>query len=74
MGNGNRWKLSGACLASEEPDLWFPTYDTPAEEIGRAKGVCQNCPVMAECKANRPSNPFGIWGGVLYRLDPGDND
>ena len=74
MGNGNRWKLSGACLASEEPDLWFPTYDTPAEEIGRAKEVCQNCPVMAECKANRPKTPFGIWGGVLYRLDPGDND
>ena len=72
MGNGNRWKLSGACLASEEPDLWFPTYDTPAEEVGRAKEVCQNCPVMAECKANRPKNPFGIWGGVLYRLCEGD--
>ena len=72
MGNSNRWKLRGACFGSEEPDLWFPTYDTPAEEIGRAKEVCQGCPVMEKCKANRPKNAYGIWGGVLYRLCEGD--
>ena len=74
MAGSNRWKLKGACFGSVEPDLWFPTYDTPATEVGRAKVICQGCPVMEKCKHERPKNAFGVWGGVLYRLDPGDND
>ena len=72
MAEGNRWKLRAACFGTPTPNLWFPTFDTTQAEIAQAQDVCHTCPVRELCKHSRPKNAYGIWGGVLYRLDEGD--
>lgn len=72
MAPANAWKLTGLCASHPERyTLWFPTFETPAAEIQRAKDICDQCPVRAQCKA-AGKRQYGVWGGVLYRLDPGD--
>lgn len=47
-----------------DPDLWFA--ETPGE-LERAKTLCADCPVKAECLAgalNR-GEPWGVWGGEI---------
>lgn len=61
------WKLKALCQDAEDPDLWFPTYDTPVTEIHRAKEICQRCPVKDVCYQHKEK--YGIWGGVLIKLD-----
>lgn len=50
---------------SGEADLWFA--ESP-RELERAKGLCQACPVMAECLAGALSReePWGVWGGEIF--------
>lgn len=74
MAPAHNWKLRGLC--SKHPErytLWHPTFETPPEEIQRAKEICDTCPVQVRCKP-KGKREYGIWGGVLYRLDPGDFD
>lgn len=59
-----RWQ--GACLETD-PELHFPASETRhfAEQITRAKAVCDSCPVIAACRAHGLANEeFGIWGGL----------
>ena len=48
-----------------DADLWFA--DTPAE-LERAKGLCGECPVRAECLAGALARrePWGVWGGEIF--------
>jgi WhiB family redox-sensing transcriptional regulator len=46
-------------------DLWFA--DTPAD-LERAKELCLDCPVIAECLAGALARrePWGVWGGQIF--------
>jgi WhiB family transcriptional regulator, redox-sensing transcriptional regulator len=61
------WRLSAACR-QVDPELFFPVGTTgPAiDQVGRAKGICQACPVREACLgwALRNQIAFGIWGGT----------
>ena len=61
------WRLDAACR-QVDPELFFPIGTTgPAiEQVGRAKGICQACPVREACLrwALRNRIAFGIWGGT----------
>jgi WhiB family transcriptional regulator, redox-sensing transcriptional regulator len=50
---------------SGNPDLWFA--DTPAD-LERAKVLCRDCPVRAECLAGALARhePWGVWGGEIF--------
>jgi WhiB family transcriptional regulator, redox-sensing transcriptional regulator len=53
------------CRSSDNPDLWFA--DTPAD-LERAKTLCVDCPVRAECLAGALARqePWGVWGGEIF--------
>jgi WhiB family transcriptional regulator, redox-sensing transcriptional regulator len=53
------------CRSSDNPDLWFA--DTPAD-LERAKLLCLDCPVRAECLAGAMTRqePWGVWGGEIF--------
>lgn len=54
------------CREAEDADLWFA--DAPAE-LERAKDLCAQCPVKAECLAGalRRGEPWGVWGGEIFQ-------
>ncbi|MGH8905726.1 MAG: WhiB family transcriptional regulator [Egibacteraceae bacterium] len=59
------WRDNAACLTSD-PELFFPVGSTgPAvEQTERAKAVCAECPVTANCLAwaLETGQAHGIWG------------
>ncbi|KKW65772.1 WhiB family transcriptional regulator [Mycolicibacterium elephantis] len=48
-----------------DPDLWFA--DDPVD-LERAKGLCVQCPIRAECLAAalERQEPWGVWGGEIF--------
>ena len=58
---------SGWCAlpCRRDPDLWFA--ETPAE-LDRAKALCGDCPIKAECLAGARARgePWGVWGGEIF--------
>ena len=50
---------------SDDADLWFA--EAPAE-LERAKALCGDCPIQAECLAGalRRAEPWGVWGGEIF--------
>lgn len=50
---------------SGDADLWFA--EAP-QELERAKGLCVQCPIRAECLAGALSReePWGVWGGEIF--------
>ncbi len=60
------WYGSAACV--DKAALFFPAADEPAGaralREGRARRVCQSCPVMNHCRAwARANREYGYWGG-----------
>lgn len=57
------WREQAACRGHDS-DLWFPPKG--GEGGGKAKKVCDRCPVQAECLdyALDTNQIFGIWGGL----------
>ena len=53
------------CRSGDNPDLWFA--DAPAD-LERAKLLCLDCPVRAECLAGALARqePWGVWGGEIF--------
>jgi hypothetical protein len=73
MAKQDSWKLDGTCSTHPERyTLWHPTFETPPDEIQRAKELCESCPVRVQCKLKGKGEKFGIWGATLMGLDPGD--
>ncbi len=50
---------------SGDADLWFA--EAP-QELERAKALCAECPIKAECLAGALSRgePWGVWGGEIF--------
>ena len=48
-----------------DPDLWFA--EDPSE-LERAKELCAQCPIRAECLAAalERGEPWGVWGGQIF--------
>jgi WhiB family redox-sensing transcriptional regulator len=59
------WQKRGECLGND-PDLWFPER---GDDTSRAKAICRECPVRAECLeyALETKQMFGVWGGYSER-------
>lgn len=59
------WKAQAAC-AGVSFHLFFPTPETPAHTVDKAKAVCFGCPVVDECLqyAFETNQVSGIWGGT----------
>lgn len=65
------WEAHAACLG-EDPELWFPTGYTTADnrrQVSEAKTICGRCPVRELCLAaalrreNADASRDGIYGG-----------
>lgn len=61
------WRHESLCRDTD-PDLFFPVGTTGQAliQIARAKEVCGECPVSAECLsfALETNQDSGIWGGT----------
>lgn len=63
------WQLQASCRGSD-----WRTFFSPDGERGRprsaretrAKQMCHQCPVIAECRAHalQVQEPYGTWGGL----------
>ncbi|MCP2163756.1 WhiB family transcriptional regulator [Goodfellowiella coeruleoviolacea] len=63
------WQLRGACRSMSSEVFFHPEQErgrARARRQERAKQICRQCPVMAECRehALAVEEPFGIWGGL----------
>ena len=61
------WRRDALCRDTD-PNLFFPVGTTgfALMQIDRAKQVCEDCPVRAECLdyALETNQDSGIWGGT----------
>ncbi|MET0705047.1 MAG: WhiB family transcriptional regulator [Mycobacterium sp.] len=62
------WQLQGKCR-DLPPEMFFPDDHVTSirhRQEKAAKVVCQQCPVLAQCRdhAMRTPEPHGIWGGM----------
>lgn len=61
------WRHGAACR-DEDPELFFPISQLGpgAQQTGRAKAVCETCPVRQECLAFAVDNglDYGVFGGL----------
>ena len=70
--------MKGLCSTHPQPDMWFPEQPKGRPTMAKRKrladsamlaiGICQDCPIKAECLAEgmKPENiEHGIWGGML---------
>ncbi|MCM2390688.1 WhiB family transcriptional regulator [Streptomyces albipurpureus] len=61
------WQRDAACV-SEDPELFFPisAVGPDAEQVDRARQVCERCPVADACYdwAKSTGQRSGVWGGV----------
>lgn len=57
------WVHEALC-AQVDPDLFFPEQGCASHGV-KAKKICAQCPVKAECQAYAVENKelYGIWGG-----------
>jgi len=62
------WQLKASCRGVDVSVFYHPAAErnkARRQRIARAKMICQQCPVIAECldHALRVREPYGIWGG-----------
>ena len=62
------WQRRGVCRGRDSGQFFHPDGERGASRSRReavAKGVCQTCPVRAECAAHALATrePYGVWGG-----------
>ncbi len=67
------WQQHGLCRASDGAIFFPPVHFEPKPEReareAKAKAVCAQCPVRAECLdwALTTQEPYGVWGGLSER-------
>ena len=54
---------------TQDADLLAVFFSEELQDIARAKTICAECPVMAECLEGAivRREPWGVWGGQLFR-------
>lgn len=61
------WHARGACR-EQDPELFYhpegETGSRKTQRISDARAVCEECPVLAICRANTLHEEYGIWGGL----------
>lgn len=63
------WQLAGACRGMDVEAFFLPAGErrrSKQRRIEAAKLTCQDCPVIAQCRAYalRTREPYGVWGGL----------
>lgn len=63
------WQLHGACRGADSSVFFHPDGErgrARAMREHRAKAVCRECPVLAQCRehALAVGEVYGIWGGM----------
>lgn len=63
------WQLASKCRGMDVEIFFHPASERRRQKqrrIDRAKAICQDCPVLEECRqqALRTREPYGIWGGL----------
>jgi WhiB family redox-sensing transcriptional regulator len=63
------WQVKAACRGIDTATFFHPENErgpSRARREMRAKAVCAQCPVIAECRrwALAAREPYGIWGGL----------
>ncbi|WP_374213165.1 WhiB family transcriptional regulator [Streptomyces sp. G1] len=58
--------IESPCRGQGELFVGGKYVDPPAKDAARAKGICNGCPVKAECLdwALTAGEPYGVWGGM----------
>jgi WhiB family transcriptional regulator, redox-sensing transcriptional regulator len=70
IGAASSWRQQGSCLGDDADAFFAPDGREPAlrraERERRAKQICRQCPVLAECAENAivAEEQYGIWGGM----------
>ena len=59
------WQAEGACHTPGVDPGWFFPAQGESDLVARAKTVCRECPVRAECLeyALTAGEHYGVWGG-----------
>lgn len=59
--------LTGGDCATVDPELFFPAGPGSHNEK-KAKAICAECPLLAECREYAISVPnmWGTWGGTTH--------
>ncbi|MCJ7857918.1 WhiB family transcriptional regulator [Corynebacterium kalidii] len=63
------WQLHGSCRGAESAVFFHPDGErgrARALREHRAKAICNECPVLAQCREHALSvgEVYGIWGGM----------
>lgn len=63
------WQLHGLCRGVDSSVFFHPDGERGRARLQRerrAKEMCRECPVMAQCRAHalEVGEPYGIWGGL----------
>ncbi|MDO4654775.1 Transcriptional regulator WhiD [Actinomyces naeslundii] len=63
------WQYRGACLGMDSSVFFHPEGErggSRRRRDERAKAICQDCPVLDECRDHALSTrePYGVWGGM----------
>jgi WhiB family transcriptional regulator, redox-sensing transcriptional regulator len=63
------WQMSGLCRGVDSSMFFHPDGErgrARAQREMRAKEMCRQCPVVAQCRAHALAvgEPYGIWGGL----------
>ena len=63
------WQQDAACRGTDAAWFFPPERERESartKRIARAKTVCRQCPVIADCRAYalKVGEPFGVWGGL----------
>ena len=63
------WQLLAACRGQDVEIFFHPAGERrryKTARINQAKQICQQCPVINDCKAwaLTTREPYGVWGGL----------
>lgn len=63
------WQLDASCQGLNSSVFFHPDGErgsARARRAGKAKAVCQRCPVIEQCRrhALATREPYGVWGGL----------
>ena len=63
------WQNRGSCLGMDSSVFFHPEGErggSRRRRDERAKAICQDCPVLEECRDHALSTrePYGVWGGM----------